>query len=75
MTEKYASAKMAREAGESLETVQRNILGYSPEQVEQDKQRRLEEQMAGALMLAATQREMDAPPTENTPQTVEGEAL
>lgn len=68
MTEKYASAKMAREAGESLETIQRNILGYSPEQVAQDKQRRSEEQMAQALLLTAqtagtpTQGEQEAAP-------------
>lgn len=74
MTEKYASAKMAREAGEALETVQRNILGYSPEQVEQDKQRRTEEQMAGALLLARAQRDT-APTPGPVPQTVDGTAL
>lgn len=67
MTEKYASAKMAREAGESLETIQRNILGYSPEQVAQDKQRRSEEQMAQALLLAAQ--------TAGTPTQGEQEAV
>lgn len=51
LTEKYAAAQQARSAGEALETIQRNILGYSPEQVAQDKQRRAEEQMALAMNL------------------------
>jgi len=53
LTEKYAAAVQARSAGESIETIQRNILGYSPEQVAQDKQRRAEEQLALAMNLAA----------------------
>lgn len=51
MTEKYAAAAQARAAGEALETIQRNILGYSPEQVAQDKQRRSEEALALAFSL------------------------
>lgn len=34
-----------------METIQRNILGYSPEQIAQDKQRRAEEQIALAFAL------------------------
>jgi len=34
-----------------VETIQENILGYSPEQIAQDKQRRAEEQLALALNL------------------------
>ena len=49
MTEKYAAAAQAKAAGEALETIQRNILGYSPEQIAQDKQRRAEEQLNLAL--------------------------
>lgn len=55
LTEKYAAAMQAKNAGESLETIQRNILGYSPEQVAQDKQRRAEEQLALAMNLAQQQ--------------------
>lgn len=51
LTEKYAAAVQARNAGEALETIQRNILGYSPEQIAQDKQRRAEEQIALAFSL------------------------
>lgn len=51
LTEKYAAAVQARNAGEALETIQRNILGYSPEQIAQDKQRRAEEQLALAFAL------------------------
>lgn len=53
MTEKYAAAAQAKAAGEALETIQENILGYSPEQIAQDKQRRAEEQLALALGLTA----------------------
>lgn len=53
MTERYAAAAQARAAGEALETIQENILGYSPEQIAQDKQRRAEEQLALSLGLQA----------------------
>lgn len=55
MTEKYAAAAQAKAAGEALETIQENILGYSPEQIAQDKQRRAEEQMALASNLGQVQ--------------------
>ena len=55
LTERYAAAVQARNAGEALETIQLNILGYSPEQVAQDKQRRAEEQLALAMNLMANQ--------------------
>ena len=51
MTERYAAAAQAKAAGEALETIQENILGYSPEQIAQDKQRRAEEQLSLALGL------------------------
>lgn len=51
MTERYAAAAQAKAAGEALETIQENILGYSPEQIAQDKARRAEEQLALALGL------------------------
>lgn len=41
--EKYQAAAQAKALGESLETIQRNILGYSPEQINQDKSRRFQE--------------------------------
>lgn len=53
MTERYAAAAQAKAAGEALETIQENILGYSPEQIAQDKQRRAEEQLALAVGLQA----------------------
>lgn len=37
LTEKYAAAVSARNAGESIETIQRNILGYSQEQIDADR--------------------------------------
>lgn len=51
--EKYAAAAQAKAAGESLETIQEVILGYSPQQIAQDKQRRAEEQIALASALAS----------------------
>ena len=53
MTERYAAAAQAKAAGEALETIQETILGYSPEQIAQDKQRRAEEQLALAVGLQA----------------------
>lgn len=50
MTEKYAAAVQAKGAGESLETIQRNILGYSPEQIAADKARRAADAFSFALM-------------------------
>lgn len=55
MTEKYAAAAQAKAAGEALETIQENILGYSPEQISQDKQRRAEAQIAMQLGLMGQQ--------------------
>ncbi|RTE50433.1 phage portal protein [Actinobaculum sp. 352] len=52
LSEKYAAAAQARAAGEALETIQETILGMSPEQIAQDKQRRTEEQLL-ALINAA----------------------
>ena len=61
LTEKYAAAAQAKAAGEALETIQENILGYSPEQIAQDKQRRAEEQLAlAAGLLGQTQNAAEA---------------
>lgn len=78
ITEKYAAAAQAKAAGESLESIQRNILGYSPEQIATDRQQRLSEQFA--LGLGAPTRpvssiqaadkpseELDGQTTENIP--------
>ncbi|MHA6563949.1 hypothetical protein ACX3UL_09350 [Actinomyces urogenitalis] len=70
MTERYAAAAQAKAAGEALETIQENILGYSPEQIAQDKARRAEEQMALAFNLATAQptNEPQDTLTQPTPQ-------
>lgn len=49
LTEKYAAALQARNAGESWASIARNILGYSPEQIAQDALDRAQEQLAQAL--------------------------
>lgn len=69
MTERYAAAAQAKAAGEALETIQENILGYSPEQIAQDKQRRAEEQLALALGLTTPRSEPDTAPTVSSPES------
>ncbi len=49
MSEKYAAAALAKQAGESRKSIQRNILGYTPEQIDQDEIDLAEEQLAAAL--------------------------
>ncbi|AHH20847.1 putative phage portal protein [Nocardia nova SH22a] len=53
LTEKYAAALQARNAGESWASIARNILGYSPEQIAQDALDRAQEQLAQALYAPA----------------------
>lgn len=45
LAEKYSAAAQAKAAGESWKSIARNILGYSPEQIQQDALDRAEEQM------------------------------
>lgn len=51
MTEKYQAALAAHNAGESQKSVQRNVLGYSPDQIAQDAVDRAQE----ALLMQALQ--------------------
>jgi len=51
LTEKYAAAAQAKAAGESWNSISRNILGYSPEQIAQDALDRAQEQLATATLL------------------------
>jgi hypothetical protein len=53
MTEKYAAAAQAKGAGESWKSIQRNILGRTPEQIQQDAQDRAEEQLAAAMLVGS----------------------
>jgi hypothetical protein len=48
--EKYAAALAAHNAGESWPSIERNILGYSPEQIAQDRQDRIHESMLAATL-------------------------
>lgn len=48
LTEKYAAAAQAKNAGESWSSIARNILGYGPEQIAQDALDRAQEQLAAA---------------------------
>lgn len=49
LAERYDAAIKAKSAGESLESIQRNILGYSPEQIQADRVLRAREQIALAM--------------------------
>jgi hypothetical protein len=49
MSEKYAAAAQAKQAGESIKTIQRKILGYTPEEMAQAEQDLADEQLAAAL--------------------------
>lgn len=56
LAEKYQAASQAKAAGESWRSIARNILGYSPDQIEQDALDRADEmltQMATAQQFAA----------------------
>lgn len=62
--EKYQAALAAHNAGESWKSIQRNILGYSPDQIAQDEIDRAEE----ALMLATMMPQLALPPGGQQPQ-------
>lgn len=61
MAEKYDAAVKAKTAGESWNSIARNILGYSPEQIAQDASDRFEEQMLAAVVADAS---LPAPSTD-----------
>lgn len=50
LSEKYAAALAAHNAGESTKSIQRNVLGYSPAQIEQDAIDRAHEALLAAAM-------------------------
>ena len=53
LTEKYDAASKAKAAGESWDSIARNILGYSPEQIRQDALARAEEQLLLTALIGA----------------------
>ena len=57
--EKYQAASLAKAAGESWNSIARNILGYSPEQIAEDAVARADELLAG--MAVAQQLQAIAP--------------
>ncbi len=48
MAEKYAAALAAKNAGESIKSIQRNVLGYSPDQIAQDAIDRAQDALVAA---------------------------
>ncbi len=51
LSEKYSAAAQAKAAGESWRSIQRNILGRTPDQIRQDAADRAAEQLASATLL------------------------
>ncbi|OYN80428.1 phage portal protein [Mycolicibacterium sphagni] len=64
LSEMYAAAAQASQAGESWQSIARNILGYSPEQIAQDNLDRAQERLT-AMSFAPTPTEQ--PPTSEQP--------
>ena len=58
MAEKYQAALAAKNAGESIKSIQRNVLGYSPDQIAQDSIDRAQDALVAASM---------APPQQQLP--------
>lgn len=54
MSEKYAAAALAKQAGESIKTIQRKILGYTPEEMTQAEQDLADEQLSAAFAVSQT---------------------
>lgn len=52
MSEKYAAASLAKQAGESIKTIQRKILGYTPEEMTQAEQDLADEQLSAAFAVS-----------------------
>ena len=62
MAEKYQAALAAKNAGESIKSIQRNVLGYSPDQIAQDAIDRAQDALVAASM---------APPPPQQPSVQE----
>lgn len=54
MSEQYSAAAQAKVAGISLESIQRQILGWSPDQIAQDSLARSEEQLSAMTLIQAS---------------------
>lgn len=67
VTEKYDAASKAKAAGESWQSIARNLLGYTPEQIKQDALDRANEQVQTQMMLALAQPPQSETPQEGTP--------
>lgn len=60
MAEKYAAAVAAKNAGESIKSIQRNVLGYSPDQIAQDAIDRAQDALVAASFAPPPQQELPA---------------
>lgn len=71
LAEKYQAASLAKAAGESWRSIARNILGYNPDQINQDTSDRADELLANAAIqqqvMEMTQPALPAGPQGSTP--------
>lgn len=68
LSEKYQAANMARAAGESWRSIARNILGYTPEQINQDALDRADELLASMAMAQQQQKATGGPQQMSGPK-------
>ena len=67
LAEKYQAANMAKAAGESWRSIARNILGYSPDQIDQDALDRADELLAQLAVQQQIAQAMPQPATTSGP--------
>lgn len=67
LAEKYQAAYQAKQAGESIKSIQRNVLGYSPDQIAQDSIDRAQDALVAASFAPPPPREL--PPGQPQPQS------
>lgn len=68
LSEKYAAAAQAKNAGEPWKSIARRILGYSPEQIAQADQDRADELLMASTLGAASAGALTAPQPPQPPQ-------
>jgi hypothetical protein len=69
LAEKYTAAYQAKQAGESIKSIQRNVLGYSPDQIAQDSIDRAQDALIAASFAPPQQQAL--PPGQNPQRSAE----
>lgn len=70
LAEMYAAARDASQAGESWQSIARNILGYSPEQIAQDALDRAQERLTALSFAPPPEPETAPPAAEPRPRSI-----